>query len=137
MRSALSLDKVEAALRQSVAEAVAEENATRSTAKGKITADIQLVGDRPAGVVPTDSPILRQVTATLATFGKSTVFETESTDANIPLSLGIPAFTMTGGSAKTGGRAHSLEEWAMVDPDEDVRNFALSLAIVLSVAAQE
>lgn len=131
------LDKVEAALRQSVADAVAEENATRSTAKGKIVADIQLIGNRPAGAVSPDSPVLRQVTATLASFGKTTVFETESTDSNIPISLGIPAFTMTGGSAKTGGRAHSLDEWAVVDPDEDARNFAISLAIALSVDAQE
>jgi hypothetical protein len=43
---------------------------------------------------------------------------------------------MSGGSVKTGGRAHSLEEWAEVGKDEDVRNFALSLAIILTVAAQ-
>ena len=130
------LAKVEAALRSSVVAAVAEENAPRSTAKGKIEADIQLVGDRPGGVVPVDSPILRQLAATLASFGKQPVYDTESTDANIPISLGIPAFVMSGGSQKSGGRAHSLEEWAEVDKDEDVRNFALSLAIILAVAAQ-
>ena len=59
-------------------------------------------------------------------------FTISSTDANIPMSLGIPAITI--GRGGPGGRSHSPDEWTDVDPATNVRNVQVALAIVLSVA---
>jgi acetylornithine deacetylase/succinyl-diaminopimelate desuccinylase-like protein len=132
--SAVELKKIDAQLKQIVDAAVAEENATRATTFGKITAETKLIGERPSGVTSPDTAELRQVAATMRTFDKVPVWETSSTDANIPISLGIPAFAMASQSATQGGRSHSLEEWTDVEKTAAVKDFGLALAILLSVA---
>jgi tripeptide aminopeptidase len=132
--SPTELKKVDAQFKQLVDEAVAEENATRQTTFGKITADVKLIGERPSGTTPPESPMLRQVVATMRTFDKTPIWETSSTDANIPISLGIPALAMASQSANRGGRSHSLDEWTDVEQTAAVKDFSLALAIVLSVA---
>jgi acetylornithine deacetylase/succinyl-diaminopimelate desuccinylase-like protein len=132
--SAVELKKIDAQLRQIVDAAVAEENATRATTFGKITAEMKLIGERPSGVISPDTAELRQVAATMRTFDKVPVWETSSTDANIPISLGIPAFAMASQSATQGGRSHSLDEWTDVEKTAAVKDFGLALAILLSVA---
>lgn len=117
-----------------VEESVAEENAARSTTFGRITADIKLIGERPSGVTAPDSPLLEQVVATMKRFDKVPVWNTSSTDANIPISLGIPAFAMASQSAQRTGRSHSLDEWTDVEKTTAVKDFGLALAILLSVA---
>lgn len=128
------LKKVDAEFRKIVAEAVAEENATRKTTFGQITADLAVIGERPSGTTSPESPILRQVTATMRSFDKVPLWETSSTDANIPISKGIPAFAMASQSASRGGRSHSLDEWTDVEKPAAVKDFSLALAIILSVA---
>ncbi|MGD0796845.1 MAG: M20/M25/M40 family metallo-hydrolase [Acidobacteriaceae bacterium] len=70
---------------------------------------IDLIGDRPGGVLPGDSPLL----ATLRAVDRHLNLRTEpslgSTDANIPLSLSIPAIAI--GAGGTGGGIHTLNEW--------------------------
>jgi tripeptide aminopeptidase len=132
--SPVELKKIDARLRQIIDEAVAEENATRGTTFGKITAEIKLIGERPSGVTSPDTAVLKQVAATMRTVDKVPVWETSSTDANIPISLGIPAFSMASQSGNKGGRSHSLDEWTDVEKTGAVKDFALALAIILSVA---
>lgn len=128
------LKKLDGQFKQLVDEAVSEENATRATAFGRISAEVKLIGDRPSGVTPIDSPILKQVTATMRVFDKVPLWETNSTDANIPISLGVPSFAMSAQSANRGGRSHSLAEWTDVDKPAAVKDFSLALAMILSVA---
>jgi tripeptide aminopeptidase len=70
-----------------------------------------LIGDRPAGITAGTSPIVaaarRSLTAT--TGGPNIVLTASSTDANLPMSLGIPAVTIAGGGE--GGDQHSRHEW--------------------------
>jgi len=132
--SPAELKNIDAQLRQIVDEAVTEENAARATTFGKITAEMRLIGERPSGVTSPDTLELRQVVATMKTVDKVPIWETSSTDANIPISLGIPAFSMASQSANRGGRSHSLDEWTDVDKPAAVKDFALALAILLSVA---
>lgn len=132
--SPAELAKIDAQLLKLVDEAVAEENAARATTFGKITAVVQPMGERPSGVTAPETPELRQVTATMKVFEKVPIWNTASTDSNIPISLGIPAFTMSAQSANRGGRAHSLDEWTDVEPVTAAKDFALALAIILSVA---
>jgi di/tripeptidase len=58
-----------------------------------------------------------------------------STDANIPMSLGIPAVKI--GSGGTGGRGHSLEEWIDVEEAASLRGMAAGLTTVLAIAGLE
>jgi len=129
-----ALKDIDAKFKQIVADAVAAENAARSTANGKITADIKLIGDRPSGTTSPDTPVLRQIAATMGVFDKVPVWETNSTDANMPISLGIPAFALARNSANKGGRGHSLDEWVDVEKTQAVKDFEIAAALILSIA---
>lgn len=130
--SAEELAKLETAFLAAVEGAVAAENAAR---QGTLRAEIARVGDRPAGHTPNGSEIARLAAAAVAAEGYSPVFEWSSTDANIPMSLGIPALRI--GSGGTGGRAHSLEEWIDVEIESSLRGMRASLATILAVAGME
>lgn len=128
------LAKIDTTFLKIVEESVAEENAARLTTFGKIVADVKLIGERPSGITAPESPVLQQVVATMKTFEKVPIWATSSTDANIPISLGIPAFAMSSQSANRGGRSHSLEEWTDVEKTTAVKDFGIALAMLLSVA---
>ena len=132
--SAAELKKIDGQFKQIVADAVAEENSVRATTFGKISAELKLMGERPSGVTSPETAELKQVVATMKTVEKVPVWETSSTDANIPISLGIPAFSMASQSGSRGGRSHSLDEWTDVEKPAAVKDFALALAILLTVA---
>ena len=78
--SKAELDKVEAAMKQIVADAVTAENAARSTKAGRITADLKLVGDRPTGSTANDSRIVSIASASVRAFGLTPVVTASSTD---------------------------------------------------------
>jgi acetylornithine deacetylase/succinyl-diaminopimelate desuccinylase-like protein len=128
------LAKIDLEFLRIVEESVAEENAARSTTFGKITADVKLIGERPSGVTSPESPVLQQVVATMKRFDKVPAWNISSTDANIPISLGIPAFAMASQSANRTGRSHSLDEWTDVEKTTAVKDFGLALAVILGVA---
>jgi acetylornithine deacetylase/succinyl-diaminopimelate desuccinylase-like protein len=126
------LAKLDARFREIVREAGAAENAAR---EGGLSVEIERVGDRPAGHTPNGSPIARLAAACVAGEGFSPAFEWSSTDANIPMSLGIPALRV--GSGGRGGRAHSLEEWIDVEIEESLRGMRATLATILALAEVE
>lgn len=130
--SAAELARIDARFLEIVQEAVATENAARSTSAGSITAEIARVGDRPAGETPEGMPIRGLAAAAVAAEGYAPHFEFSSTDANVPMSLGIPALKI--GAGGRGGRAHSLEEWLDVEPEESLRGMRTSLATILALA---
>jgi acetylornithine deacetylase/succinyl-diaminopimelate desuccinylase-like protein len=108
------------------------ENAARSTRSGAVTTKLQKIGDRPAGRTDESSELVRLASAAISAHGFRPRFETSSTDANIPMSLGIPAIKI--GSGGTGGRAHSLEEWIDVAPEASLRGMSAGLATIMAVA---
>ncbi len=70
---------------------------------------VEVIGRRPAADLPADSPLLHTIRAVDRHLGLRTEARMGSTDANIPLSLGIPAVALGGGGA--GGGIHTLAEW--------------------------
>lgn len=108
------------------------ENHARSIAQGKITVEPVLIGDRPAGSTSPDSAIVREATAALTSHGFNVSHVASSTDANIPMSLGIPAIKL--GSGGTGGRGHSLDEWIDVEKSNSLRGMSATLTAILAVA---
>ena len=113
-------------------QAVQAENHARSTEQGAITVEATLIGDRPAGSTAADSDIVKHSTAALEAHGFAVRHVASSTDANIPMSLGIPAVKI--GSGGTGGRGHSLDEWIDVEQSNSVRGMAAGLTTILAVA---
>jgi tripeptide aminopeptidase len=130
--SAEELATLEARFLAIVADAVRAENHARSVIAGSITAETKPTGDRPAGRTDPDSDLVRLAHAAIAAHGFTPGFEASSTDANIPMSLGIPAIKI--GTGGTGGRAHSLEEWIDVTPDPSIRGMAAGLTTLLGLA---
>jgi di/tripeptidase len=126
------LHRLEQAFLALVRDAVAAENAARSTRDGVVTAELVKIGDRPAGHTDEACELVRLAQAALEAHGFAPQFEASSTDANIPMSLGIPAIKI--GSGGTGGRGHSLEEWIDVEPEASVRGMTAGLATLLAVA---
>ncbi len=69
----------------------------------------ELVGDRPAAELPEHSPLRRTIAAVDRHLGLRTQLRVGSTDANLPLSLGLPAVALSAGG--TGDGIHTLGEW--------------------------
>jgi acetylornithine deacetylase/succinyl-diaminopimelate desuccinylase-like protein len=101
--------KLEARLLDLVKQAVVEENTRWNS--DKISVEIKLIGDRPAGIVAMDSPIVQatQRAVAVVTRAPRVTFAGSSTDSNWAMSRGIPAVTIGGGGE--GGNWHSRNEW--------------------------
>jgi di/tripeptidase len=80
----------------------------RQAKEGEGQVKLDLVGDRPAGSIPSDHPVVRTCKAVHAALGVATFSEASSTDANVPLSLGIPGVCL---SITEGANEHRLDEY--------------------------
>jgi tripeptide aminopeptidase len=133
------LVRLEAALHRSVQDAVehcnARANAGAAGSFAPLAYTITAIGDRPAAQLPDDSPLLASLRAVDRHLGLRTDLRLGSTDANIPLSLGIPALSLGAGGA--GGAAHTLAEWySAKDREIGLRRVLLLLLAVLESAAE-
>ncbi len=107
------LAKLESRFKASAEAALKEEN-RRWNDRGKLSLDIKLIGDRPTGTQSQNSPIIRVASAANKFMNIENNFGFSSTDANLPISIGIPAITIDGGGKGKG--AHSLDEqWDSTD----------------------
>lgn len=130
--SRTELQKLDESLVSLINEAVQEENRARSVAQGPVTADLNLIGDRPSGETPIESLIVQTAAASIRAAGGRPTFGWSSTDSNIPISLGIPAITVDSGGR--GGRAHALDEWISVDKVPSLRGIEIALVTLLALA---
>jgi tripeptide aminopeptidase len=112
---------------QAISDGVSEEN--RRWNVSTLTVSQKLVGDRPGGRTPTDSAIVLAAVCANTNFGRQTFLSGASTDANVPMSLGIPAIII-GGGGTTGG-FHALDEW--IDLTDGWRGAQSSLVTVLGL----
>ncbi len=102
-----SLQALDAKFKAAVRQAVEEEN-QRWNNRGPVTVSAELVGVRPAGRTPDNSPIVQTALAVQRAMNISETLREGSTDSNVPMNLGIPAITIGGGGSGSG--AHSLDE---------------------------
>lgn len=126
--SPVELEKIETAFLASVRAAVAAENRARSTTEGVITADMKMVGARPSGQTRPDAPLAQLAAASARAAGLTPAFSYSSTDANIPISLGIPAIRISSGG--TGDHAHALDEWIDVEKTASLRGIRILLTTI-------
>ncbi|HTF23910.1 MAG TPA: M20/M25/M40 family metallo-hydrolase [Candidatus Limnocylindria bacterium] len=104
------LTRLESALRECIAAGVRDEmDSARDRSKGKLEWKVEPLGSRPGGELAQDSALLAALRAADEFVGNQSRIERSSTDANIPLSLGIDAISI--GAGGSGGGAHSLQEW--------------------------
>ena len=104
------LTRLESALRECVIAGVRDEmESARARSKGKLEWKVELLGSRPGGELAPDSPLLAALRAADEFVGNQSRMERSSTDANIPLSMGIEAISI--GAGGNGGGSHSLQEW--------------------------
>ncbi|WP_420403565.1 M20/M25/M40 family metallo-hydrolase [Nisaea sp.] len=130
--SAEVLDRVDGEVKALIEAAVKAENARGDTSNGEITVELTRIGNRPAGTTPHNSTIVEASVAAIRAYGFEPEFSASSTDANIPMSLGVPAVKFGHGGA--GGRAHSLEEWVDVEPELSLRGQCAGLLALVATA---
>ena len=107
------LIRLEVALHRALEDAVQQANhgarSTGNATRGQLAFTVEKIGERPAASLPEDSPLLATLRAVDRHLGLRTDLRLGSTDANIPLALGVPALSM--GAGGEGGAAHTLAEW--------------------------
>ena len=127
--------RLEVALHRAVEDSVEQSNfkvkppAQRS--RGLLTFTISKIGDRPAAQLPADSPLIETLRAVDRHLGLHTDLRLGSTDANIPLSLGIPSLSI--GAGGDGGGAHTQAEWYSAKD----RELGLRRVLLLTLAMSE
>mgnify|MGYP002903762435 CR=1 FL=1 len=107
-----NLAALEAMIFKCFEEGVAEENAiwgVTDPAK-QVRLEVTMIGDRPGGQRPHDCPVLQTSRAAMDCLGLELKrYTCSSTDANKPVSLGIPATCLSGGGAMY--RTHTVDEY--------------------------
>jgi tripeptide aminopeptidase len=113
--SMAEMERLERALRYALEQAVEEETfVARNRVPSRrqpfgLSCELVAIGNRPAGELHPNAYILQVLRAVDALLGNAAQVQRASTDANIPLSLGLEAVAIGGGG--TGGGAHTLQEW--------------------------
>jgi len=128
------LVRLEVALHRAIEDSVAHWNARATPAgraRGLLRFSIANIGNRPAAQLDGDSPILDALRAVDRHLGLPSIMRLGSTDANIPISLGIPALSL--GAGGDGGGAHTLAEW--YEPKD--RELGLRRVLLLALAMTE
>jgi acetylornithine deacetylase/succinyl-diaminopimelate desuccinylase-like protein len=137
------LTRLEVALHRAVEDAVehcntqAKSQAARAGTPGRglLAFKIDKIGDRPAAQLPADSPLLEALHAVDRHLGLHAELRMGSTDANIPLSLGVPALSM--GAGGDGDGAHTLGEWySAKDRETGLKRVLLLTLTMLEWAAK-
>ncbi len=137
--STAEIEKLETALREAVASGIDEENSAARdrgmlrSSNGKLEAKFKLIGERPAGELRDNSFLMDAIRAVDRQMNQRSRLERSSTDANVPLALGIPAISI--GAGGRGGGAHSLQEW--YDPDGREYGLKRVLLMLLTVSGVE
>jgi len=98
------LKRLENRVRRTVAEVARETG---------VFAELELLGERPTGMIPEDHPLCVLVRRVHDELGIHTRSYPSSTDANIPLAMGIPAVTV---GVTLGGNGHRLDEYIHISP---------------------
>ena len=120
------LDRLERALHEAVDHVIPE--ITGRKKQELLTAEVKIIGNRPAAELPAESQLLKTIRAVDTHLGNTARIQRASTDANIPLSLGREAIAI--GAGGSGGGAHTIHEWY----DPKGRDLGLKRILLLALA---
>jgi acetylornithine deacetylase/succinyl-diaminopimelate desuccinylase-like protein len=123
------IERMTGLLESAVSAAIEIENA-RAT-RGRVSAKVKEIGSRPGGALTENASILEAIRAVDAFLGIRSSLDCSSTDANIPLSMGLPAISI--GAGGQGGGAHTLAEWFHPEGREvGLRRILLTLCLLIT-----
>jgi tripeptide aminopeptidase len=128
--SAAQLDALTDRLMRATTESATHENAHRAAGTDALTVRVTRIGDRPCGETPAEHPLVRAAVETTELIGRRADLTLASTDANVPISHGIPAIAI--GAGGRGGDAHTPNEW--YENTDGSIGIGRALTIVVSAA---
>src|SRR5213079_2029894 len=104
-----ALSQLDVTVRAALERAADDENRRRTAGSPPLRAEIRLLGDRPSGMTPRAHPLVQAAVAANRALGRDAELASASTDANVPIALGIPAIAL--GAGGKAGDAHLATEW--------------------------
>ena len=104
-----ALEKLDGAVQAILTQVLEEENRHRIPGTAPLTVDVRCVGDRPSGLTPRTHPLVQAAVAATRAVGHEHQLACASTDANVPIALGVPAVAL--GAGGRAGDAHLPTEW--------------------------
>jgi acetylornithine deacetylase/succinyl-diaminopimelate desuccinylase-like protein len=125
-----SLERCAEDVEQAIRAAVRQENARRASGSPPLTWSITTIGDRPCGEIDGDHPLVRAAVSATTAIGRTPELATASTDANVPISLGVPAIAI--GAGGRGGGVHTSGEW--YDNTDGTLGVARALTVLVAAA---
>ena len=128
--SAAILDRFDREIRIIVRAAAQQENARRATATPPLAHDVIVIGDRPSGELSADHPLVLSAVEATQLIDREPELAAASTDANVPIAMGIPAIAI--GAGGRGGDAHTPGEW--YDNIEGPLGIARAMTILATAA---
>jgi di/tripeptidase len=128
--SAPYLDEIERTIRRVAHGAMEEENYKRAAGTRPLGVDIEMIGSRPCGETAAEHALVQAAMEATRLVGRQPDLALASTDANVPISQGIPAIAI--GAGGRGGDAHTHGEW--FDNVHGTLGVARALTIVATAA---
>ena len=104
-----ALERLDESVHAVVQRALQEENRRRRPGTASLSVAVERVGDRPAGLTPRSHPLVQAAVAATRALGHEHQLACASTDANLPIALGVPAVAL--GAGGRAGDAHLPTEW--------------------------
>ena len=104
-----TLTQLDKTVRIALERAMDDENRRRVPGTPPLQLSVDLVGERPSGVTPRAHPLVQAAIAANRALGRDPELACASTDANVPISLGVPAIAL--GAGGRAGDAHLPSEW--------------------------
>jgi len=104
-----ALDQLDKTIQALLRRALAEENGRRTAGTPPLDLDLRRLGERPSGLTPRAHPLVQTAIAATRALGRSHELACASTDANVPIALGVPAIAL--GAGGHAGDAHLPTEW--------------------------
>src|SRR3989475_242600 len=128
-----ALARLDFTVRAARARATDDETRRRAPATPPLGIEIQLLGDRPSGVTPRTHPLVQAAIAANRILGKDAELASASTDANVPIALGVPAIAL--GAGGKAGDAHLTSQW--YENTEGALGIVRALLVTAAVAEVE
>jgi tripeptide aminopeptidase len=128
--SAAQLDELEHAIREIAEVAADDENSRRAPGTRALRTKVESIGSRPCGETPAEHALVQSAMEATRLVGRQPDLALASTDANVPISQGIPAIAI--GAGGRGGDAHTHAEW--FDNLHGTLGVARALTIVMAAA---
>jgi tripeptide aminopeptidase len=124
------IERLDREVRDAAAAAAIEENSRRAIGTAPLAYAVEVIGERPGGETPVNHPLVLAAMEATRLIGRNPELAIASTDANIPISLGIPAVAI--GAGGRGGDAHTPGEW--FDNVEGTLGLSRALGVVVQAA---